>query len=218
MRWVLPLTVFLFLICSSAISQNTESPATNATDPKIAFLKSLAVPGWGHHHVDKTDWARGQYHLAAEATLLLSFVGLSIHSNNLQQNWFTYARTEAGVDIENRNRAFRLAVGDFKNLDTYNDYQERSRNWDQLYEDVPDNRWNWGSTQARDEFSNLRQRFEKIDQQLPALLSLMVLNRVISAISAYNRARKRGDTVPSSALHITPYGGTGLVASLRIRF
>jgi hypothetical protein len=209
------LLILLLIISGSGYSQDT-SPGTNNPDPKIAFLMSLAMPGWGHHYVDKSNWTRGQFHLAAEAGLVLSYVGLRIHSNNLQQNWYTYARSEAGVDVEGRERNFRLAVGNFESLQAYNDYQERSRNWNLLYDDIPENRWSWTGTDNRSKYRDLRERFETIDQQLPALLSLMVVNRVVSAISAYNRARKQSST---ASVHFAPYQGiSGIVGHLRIRF
>lgn len=194
-------------------------PAEDTPDPKTAFLKSLAVPGWGHHHVDNSNWQRGQYHLAADAVLILSYIGFSIHSNNIQQNWYAYGRQQAGVPIEGRSRQFQLAVGDFNSLQAYNDYQSRSRNWDQLYEDRSENRWQWSSSEDRIHYRDLRSRFERIDQQLPALLGLMVVNRVISGISAYNRAQKKQQSNHNTAMFLYPYGDTGgVMANIRFEF
>jgi len=209
----------VLLLMMPFLATNADRLLAQQPDPKTAFLKSLAVPGWGHYHVDNKNWQRGQYHLAADAVLILSYAGFSIHSNNMQQNWYAYGRQQAGVPIEGRSRQFQLAVGDFNSLEAYNDYQARSRNWDQLFDDVPENRWQWSSNAQRQEYRDLRSRFERIDQQLPALLGLMVLNRVISGISAYNRAKKQHDSTVSSSLFLTPYKyADGLIANLRITF
>lgn len=220
MRLLLSLLFFLSVCTVEVVSQSTSGNEEALPDPKIAFLKSMAVPGWGHHYVDQSDWTRGQYHLAAEATLVLSYLGFSIHSNNLQQNWFSYGRQEAGVQLKDRSRGFQLAVGDFNTLEAYNDYQLRSRNWDQLFADTPENRWNWSSEQKRAEYNNLRNRFERIDQQLPALLAMMAVNRIVSGISAYNRARKRAESKSvTSSLYVSPYQITdGVVANLKVDF
>lgn len=210
MLFVLPVTG------GYAQSGNDTSP-----DPGIAFLKSLAVPGWGHYYVDKSDWNRGKYHLGAEAMLLLSYFGLNIHSNNLQQNWYGYARMEGGIDVEGRRRSLQLAVGDFNSLSEYNDFQLRSRNFDRLIEDTPENRWNWSGDAARADYNDIRSRFERIDQQLPALIGLMVVNRLVSAISAYNRARNREPDSPvKTFLSFSPaYStGRGISANFHIRF
>lgn len=215
MRQYLP----VLLLIITFVAANADRSWAQHPDPKVAFLKSMAVPGWGHYHVDHNNWRRGQYHLAADLVLILSYAGFSIHSNNLQQNWYAYGRQQAGVTIEGRSRQFQLAVENFDNLEAYNDYQARSRNWDQIFDDVPQNRWQWSGREQRLQYRDLRTRFEQIDQQLPALLGLMVVNRVISGISAYNRAQKKQDSKVSSSLYLSPYHRTdGLVANLRIKF
>ncbi|MDX1619275.1 MAG: hypothetical protein R3224_10860 [Balneolaceae bacterium] len=211
--FVLGISPALFSQPEFASETETEMP-----DPKVAFLRSLAVPGWGHYYVNPGDWTRGQYHLAGEAALVLSYFGFRLHSNNLEQNWFTYARMEAGVDIKGRDRSFQLAVGDFNKLEAYNELQERARNWDRFIADTPENRWHWRSDRDREWYADLRERFERIDQQLPALLSLMVVNRVVSAVSAYNRAKKATDPATSAAVHFSTYGEYGVVANLRFSF
>ena len=189
------------------------------SDPKVAFLKSLAVPGWGHYYVNKSNWSRGQYHLAADAALVLSYLGFSVHSNNLQQNWYAYGRTEAGVSIKDRSRRFQLAVGDFDNLQAYNDYQLRNRQWDRLFANTAENRWNWQNEAERARYDDLRSRFEKIDQQLPALLVLMAVNRLISGISAYNRAQKQAENAVQSTVYLSPYQvAGGFVANVKVDF
>lgn len=188
-------------------------------DPRGAFLRSMALPGWGHHYMNSSDWQRGQYHLAAEATLLLSYLGLNIYSDNLQDNWISYTRQSAGIDIEGRGRMLKLAVGDFESLEAYNDYQLRTRNWDRLIDDVPSNRWNWKNESDRFRYNTIRERFENIDQQLPALLGLMVVNRVVSAISAYNRAKSAQQETGITAFHLAPaHAMQGISAHLKISF
>ena len=218
MKQLLVIGLLLFVLVPAVYGQENPNPA-DLPDPKVAFLKSMAVPGWGHHYVDQDNWARGQYHLAAEAALILSYFGLRVHTNNLRQNWYAYGRGEAGVIIEDRSRRFQLAVGDFDNLQAYNDYQLRNRNWDQLFEDVPQNRWNWSTDQERLRYKDLRNRFEQIDQQLPALLAMMAVNRVISGISAYNRAQKKQANSVTRAVYLSRYqSSSGIVANVRISF
>lgn len=214
------LTILLFLVVFSleVISQPVSEPEADLPDPKVAFLKSLAVPGWGHHYIDKSNWTRGQFHLAADAALILSYFGLSVHSNNLQQNWYSYGTARAGVPIKGRSRQFQLAVGDFNSLEAYNDFQERSRNWDQLFANTPENRWQWRGDEERMEYNDMRSRFEQIDQQLPALIALMAVNRVISGISAYNRARKVNYSTGSTSVSVLPFGTDGMIARFNINF
>lgn len=211
---------FLILILFSVVTAVNAQPAgSESPNPRGAFLRSLAVPGWGHHYVDQTNWTRGKYHVGADVILILSFLGLNIHSNNLQQTWFGYSRTEAGIDIENRSRTIRLAVGGFNSLTAYNDFQARTRNWDQFIGDTPENRWNWQSDEDRNKYNDLRNRFENIDQQLPALVGLMIVNRVVSAISAYNRARKTSTKSSDTSFYFSPsHQSSAIVANLKVSF
>lgn len=213
--------LFGFLMClASLASAQSSALDTEAPSPRTAFLKSMAVPGWGHYYINNESWNRGKYHLGADVVLLLSFFGLKMHSNNIRGNWYSYTRNEAGINIENRERTLQLAVGDFNSLQAYNEYQARARNWDQFIEDVPENRWTWQDDAFREEYNSLRSRYENIDQQLPALIGLMVVNRLVSAISAYNRARKISSSKQSTtAWYLSPYRyGNGLVANLKVRF
>lgn len=183
--------IFLMATQAGVRAQPEKPPNTGTPDPKIAFLKSIVLPGWGHYHVDHRHWNRGKYHLGAEAALILTYLGFRIHAANIEDNWSTYAQSEAGVSIGNRDRAFQLAVGDFENLAAYNAFHERNRSWSLLLPDTPENRWQWQQPADRKAYNDLRKRFENMEQQLPALLTLMVVNRLVSGISAYNRARKR---------------------------
>jgi len=220
MKWCLSLLTCCLLFVTDAASQNQSQERGDSPDPKVALFKSLAVPGWGHYYVDNTDWTRGKYHLAAEAAFILGYIGFTIHSNNLQDNWFAYGHAEAGVPIEGRSRTFQLAVGEFNSLEAYNDYQLRSRNWDQLFETTPENSWNWDTNEQRFRYNDLRNRFERIDRQLPALLVMMALNRVISGISAFNRAQKaKMSQRVKKTVYLSPYQfARGMVANLRIEF
>lgn len=205
---------FLLLTTASIVRAQSSS----LPNPKIAFLKSMAVPGWGHHYVDKSDWQRGKFHLGIDAALILSYVGLTIYRNNTRQNWQTYGQSKAGVPIKGRSRDFQIAVGNYENLDAYNDYQLRRRQWDNLIKNLPKNSWNWSNKSQRSRYNQLRDRFEGINNQLPAILGLMILNRVISGISAFNRAKKKG-RLANSTVYLTPYHyKSGIVANLKIRF
>ncbi|MGF1669775.1 MAG: hypothetical protein ACFCU6_04945 [Balneolaceae bacterium] len=189
-------------------------------DPRGALLRSVVVPGWGHHYVDKTDWTRGQVHLAADVVLLAAFFGLNIRSNNLQDQAMTLAQLRAGVNAAEKDRAFRLAIGRFNSLEEHNDFQLRSRNFDQLIEDTPSNRWRWASSDDRNRYSSLRDSADRIDSQLPAFITLLVANRVVAGVSAFVRAKNKINVpeISISPVIDQPGSTSGLVANIRIAF
>ncbi len=187
--------------------------------PRGAFLRSLVLPGWGHHYIDKTNWKRGQYHMAADAVMLLSYAGIRVRNTQLENDLLTFARANAGIDLSNRNRDLFLAIANYDNLDAYNDFQLRARNWDDLIEDSPENRWNWAEDSDRFQYQDKRERIDKNSNQLPALITLMVANRVISGISAFTTARNRNLRIPEARFsYLNEFGEPGITASLRFGF
>ncbi|MCC5943128.1 MAG: hypothetical protein JJU37_16400 [Balneolaceae bacterium] len=187
-------------------------------DPRGAFVRSLIVPGWGHHYVNPDDWNRGKAHLGAELAMIAGYFGLRARASNLEDQYLTLANLRAGVDISGRGRPFQLAIGDFNTLQEYNDFQLRSRNWNRLIADDPQNRWNWRDENDRNRYNDLRSDRDRIRNQLPAIIGLMAVNRVVSAVSAFNRARN----VATPELLFAPVpnssGNPGVMATVHFSF
>lgn len=185
-------------------------------DPKGALLRSVVVPGWGHYYVNSSDWTRGKYHLVADVAMLISFFGINARSNHLQQDMITQAHLRAGTNIEGRDRDYKLAVGNFDNRQEYNQYNLRTRGWQDLYPDEERYQWNWSSEDARREYKSLQDRIDQLDRQLPALFTLMVINRVVSGVSAFLRAREVIDEQPQ--VGVAPTGSGGVATRIQIPF
>lgn len=193
--------------------------AQNGVKPENAFVRSLILPGWGHYYVNSDQWRRGQIHLGTEAALIASYFGFRLRAGNLKDQYETLASLKAGIEISDRSRTFRLAVGDFNSLEEYNKYQMRSRNWNRLYEDESVNQWKWESELDRDNYNNLKSDVDRVKNQLPAILGLMVVNRVVSAISAYNRAKTQTNLPKISIMPVSvPSDEFGVVARINLQF
>lgn len=212
------LLVIMILAPFCLQAQNFE-PITELPSPKSAFLKSLVLPGWGHHYVDKSNWTRGQFHLAAETVMILSYVGLTVRGNYLENELETFASSKAHIDLSSKDREFQLAVANFDNLDEYNDFQLRTRNWDNLLTDIPENQWNWNEDTNRFQYQYMRERVDRNESQLPTILTLMVANRLVSGLSAYNRARGLIKNAPEASFsYLNEFGEPGVTARLRFAF
>lgn len=171
-----------FAILDENVSENLEKSAGRA------LLRSFILPGWGHYYIDNRNWNRGRVHLLSDVVLLGSYFGLRLNATRLEINLNSLAKQHAGVDISGKGRGYLLNVAEFSSIQEYNDFQERSRNWDQIYEITNDNTWSWNSDENRLSFLKLDNRIQNNRQQLPAILSLMVVNRIVSGISAFSRA------------------------------
>jgi len=193
--------------------------AQNRVKAEYAFVRSLILPGWGHYYVNSDQWRRGQIHLGTEVALIASYFGFRLRAGNLKDQYETLASLKAGVDISDRSRTFRLAVGDFNSLEEYNNFQLRSRNWNRLYEDESVNLWKWESEVDRDNYNNLKSDVDRVKNQLPAILGLMVVNRVLSAISSYNRAKKQTNQPELSIMPMSfSSDELGIVARVNLQF
>jgi len=201
------------------ISLAVPAAAQQNPDPRGAFLRSLAVPGWGHYYADKENWTRGQIHLGAEAALIASYFGFRHRANRLETQFVTLANLRSGVNISDRSRAFRLAIGEYNSLNEYNDYQLRNRNWNRLFEEIQENNWFWQNEEDRRKYNQLRSDRERARNQLPAILGLMTLNRVVSAVSAYNRSKAKSELPDITFLPVLDEtGSSGIVATVSFRF
>lgn len=187
-------------------------------DPRGAFLRSLIMPGWGHHYVDSDSWARGQLHMGADLALIGSYFGFDARADNLQQRYTTLAELRAGVPVDGRNRSFQLALAQYNSLQEYNDQQLRSRNWHNILPDTPENRWQWNSVEDRHAYRDLREDADRARNQLPAIAAMLVVNRVVSAVSAFNRARNLHAPELTIAPVMDGRNQTGAQATLSFRF
>lgn len=210
--------LFLFMILSLLFFDDGYTQSNAEPEPRAAFFRSLILPGWGHYYTDSDNWGRGALHLGADILLISGYAGLTIRSSNLEEKFITLANLRAGVDIDGRGRTFQLAIADFNNLQEYNNFQLRSRNWNGLIDEVPENEWSWISEEDRLKYNELRADREAARNQLPAIAALLVLNRVLSAVNAYSKARNLS-SMPEIA--VTPYrpgADAGFVATLRFSY
>lgn len=180
------------------------------SDEGKALLRSLILPGWGQYYNQPDHWTIGKVHLAADIALISGYFGFSIHAHRLHDNLLTQSRHYAGADIAGRSLSFKLALARYDNLDEYNEQMLRTRNWDQVLQDVPENQWQWQDDASRNRFVDLINREDQARNQLPAIASLMVVNRVLAGVGAYRQAR-------SGAAYVSVDSGVTML-NLRLSF
>jgi hypothetical protein len=196
---------------------NYFSDSDRSPSPTGAMLRSFILPGWGQHYVDSQNWSRGLIHLVADLALIGTYTGYNRAALRLENNLKTFANHHAGASLNNRSRDYLLNVAEFSSISAYNDYQLRSRNWDKIYEVNTTNSWEWDSDSNRLSFLQMDAKAQGHRQQLPAVLSLLVINRIIAGINAFSEARVRQQNHGSMSLSL-PQSRSGLVATYRISF
>lgn len=189
--------LFLLLLSSTLTAQVIQETETElnfkgsikSVSPRSAFLRSMVLPGWGHHYLGRDHKRRARVHFTSELLFIASYFGLNQRASNMENRMFSYANTQIGIDLSQKSRAFQLAVAQYNSLNEYNDFMERSRNWDQILPNTPENQWNWSNDISRERYVKLRDDRERANQQLPGILSLMVVNRLFSGLNAFTVAR-----------------------------
>jgi hypothetical protein len=215
---------FLLIVCSIFTLISFVGPGIQAQDKKEitpggAFLRSMVVPGWGHRYVDDTNWNRGKYHLAGEAVLVLSYLGINVRANNLETDFRTLAQSRSGANLSDKDRDYLIALGNYDSLNEYNQAQLRSRRWNALFPETQEYQWEWASSEDRLQYQNTREKVDKTRNQLPTLVVLMVGNRIASGISAYLRAQSQLEIFPEAGFtYMNESGYQGVAAQLRFNF
>ncbi len=209
----------MFLLLFSFQAEAQVQQKEDLPSPRGAFLRSLAVPGWGHYYADNDNWNRGKYHLAGEVVLVLSYFGLNARANYLENDFYTLAQSKANTNLSVKSRDYIIAIGNYDNLAAYNDAMLRTRNWNQVYPETPEYQWNWESSDYRFQYQDARERVERSRSQLPALVALMVTNRLVSGLSAFIHARDNIENLPEASFsYINQFGERGITANLRFNF
>ena len=191
-----------------------EKDSNQQKNPAAALRRSFLIPGWGEYYANPVQWTRGQWHMALDVSLILSYVGIRYRGSFLEDELVTFAQSNAGIDLASRDREVYLAVSNHDNLALYNDYQLRTRNWNKRLEEIPENEWNWESSSSRSQFNDMRERVDKNNNQLPALVTLMVVNRVISGIHAFGLVRDANKMGFQAHLGLEPIGSGAFFSSI----
>jgi hypothetical protein len=153
----------------------------NKKNPAISIFLSLLLPGAGHLYAGRMDV--GKYFVTSEAACWLGVIGLDLYGNALRDDSRTYASQHAGLNKSGKDDTYYSNVGGFDNIYAYNNDRLAKGQWDQLY-DVNSYYWNWDNSTNRNDFDLQRKKSERTYNTRIVFATGLIVNRVISAISA----------------------------------
>ena len=182
--------------------------------PFRAFLQSLLIPGWGQKYVGEGT-AMGTVHFVTDVALWGAVVGFHAYGTWKKEAYRTFAVTHASITSEGKDNQYYVDIGNFHNLDQYNEQQRRDRDFDELYLSN-DDWWEWDSNSNRLRFKRLRIQSGNALNNRYYVLGAIFLNHVFSAIHASRQASKlqHAQTLggsPTSRVRLTPEFGVGSV-------
>ena len=150
--------------------------------------KSLIIPGWGEK--SKGYDKRGNIFLISELILLSSLMHSEDMSSSYEQDYLNHARYHANIELEGRGDIFAANVGNFNSLYEYNQYKATNGLYDDIYNDVPKNQWNWSSRAKRLQYDTWRNKSKNFDELEGFIIAGLLLNRMISFIDVLILKRK----------------------------
>ncbi len=158
----------------------------------LAIAYSLILPGLGDAYAE--NLATGKYFMGTDAGLWLTYGGFRVLGQWLKDDAKMLAVQRASANFNGKDDKFEVNIGNFDDVLSYNAAKLRNREYDLLYDPNSNYAWQWSSDADRLHYKDLRNRGQSTLSNSQFVLGALVLNRVISAISAvksvsaYNRS------------------------------
>jgi len=157
----------------------------------LGVAYSLILPGLGDFYARKTEI--GKYYLGADVALWLAYGGVQSYGHWVKNDARTFAVQKAGANFSDKQAQYEVDLGNFNNVDDYNQAKLRNRQFDLVYDAASTYAWKWTSEADRLIFKNERIRGDEILRNSQFVVGALVINRIVAAISAarsvsdYNR-------------------------------
>lgn len=182
--------------------------------PFRAFIQSMVIPGWGQRYVGKGTTI-GTINFVTEVALWSTVAGFHAYGHWKEDEYKTLAATHAGVDNRGKDHQYYVDIGNYQNLDLYNEQQRRDRDFDELYLSSSD-WWEWDSNDNRLQFKSIRIQSDNALNSRYYVLGAVFLNHLFSAIHAsrqavkLERSRSNAYNAPQT-IQVTPEVGLGTI-------
>ncbi|GAB1468019.1 hypothetical protein MASR2M64_07210 [Candidatus Cloacimonadota bacterium] len=185
------------------------------------------MPGSGELLMGQTT--RGATLLGIDLLSLYAFFATQKEIDLQRSSYMKYAEVNAGVPY-NMPRNHYQDIQDFPSSDYYNTLQETVlRNYYLIYNYDPaafalnmqeyiytgDETWNWQSEAHWKEYQKMRARHQRTKMSHNLALSIMLLNRAVSAIDS---AILSGKLNERGTLYFSPSGKEGLMLNYQLGF
>lgn len=159
-------------------------------NPGLAIIYSLLLPGMGELYAE--GYSSGKYFTIADGALWGILIGMNTYAGWQKDRYETYAVTNAGITASGKDASYYATIGDFSNINQYNDEQALNRDFGAMY-NVETHYWSWPTTEQRKTYRGMWTSSEQTYNDIRFVVGALILNRIVSAInavrlvSAYNK-------------------------------
>lgn len=151
--------------------------------PGLALLFSLIVPGAGQFYINRMDV--GKYYLGADIAFWIGYGAMTVYSNNVYDQAQVYSVQHASIgSVDGKDEDFFSNIGSYDNVYEYNNDKLARGEYQSLY-DVQTNYWDWDNMSNMNIYESQRKSSERISDNRIIFGSLLIVNRIVSGISAY---------------------------------
>ncbi len=186
---------------------DSKMPVRQKKSAGLAMIYSLFVPGMGQLYTKRFDV--GKYFLISEAALWVGYASFTVYGNWLLNDAYSYSATHAGVTVGNKARDdnFWVNIANYDNVEEYNNDMLQQGNYDKVYYPGTGFDFYWDNVNDRESYRSDKLAGDRIHNDRLFIVGAILLNHVISAISAIVLTNKYNSGVEES-------GGVALQADI----
>lgn len=148
----------------------------------LAIAYSFLLPGLGDLYAG--NFGTGRYFMGAEAGLWTTYGGFRLYGEWLKSDARALAIQGASANFDGKDDKFEVNLGNFADMTGYNAAKLRNREYDLMYDPNAGFAWQWASDADRLHYKDLRNRGQGALSNSQFVLGALVINRIVSAISA----------------------------------
>jgi len=195
-------------ILKTGYKDSVQSETINTKDkknPAVSIMLSLLVPGAGHLYAGRMDV--GKYFVASEIACWLGIAGMNLYGNWLRDDSRSFAVQHSGLNKDGKDDDYFGNVGNFDNIYLYNNDKMAKGQWEKIY-DVNSHYWSWDNESNKNQFDLQRKKSERVYNNRIIFATGLIVNRLISAISAIVLTNKENNNSSSGIRINSEFTGT----------
>ncbi|MDZ7264476.1 MAG: hypothetical protein ONB16_07820 [candidate division KSB1 bacterium] len=181
---------------------SSEPKVSDAKDRRVAFLRSLILPGAGEYYLGKHSLAKAFFF--TEISLWVSYFAFREYGTWVRQDALAFAATHSGAQIKGKSPQFYVDLGNYQDVYEYNAAKQRMFEFEKVYHDES-YFWSWDIAANRQKFDHMRIAGDRAKNRAVFVLGGIFANHLLSAIHAVwqtHRYNKALEKAPTASLNI----------------
>lgn len=187
--------------------QSNENLPREKKSVALAAIYSFILPGMGELYAG--NYSKGKYFTIAEGLLWITYIGFDRYGSWVRDDARNFAMRHAGISLEGKSDRYFVDIGDYQNVQDYNDEMLRNREPHKVFND-PSDAWNWDSKANRDYYYDRRVESDLAFNNLNFVAAAIGVNHLISAVNAVMAVKSRNESHDNLGLldiHASVLGG-----------